>query len=125
MSSNENFTPQSPNGKKPYRTTEQILRDADRIRRRIRRALDENAEFKTRWLNKNAAKNAALLAVGNATDGGRFADSDEVRAFGLTVAYAVIEAVLNEQSTLPECFTLDDVVLASNVLANEMSRGVG
>lgn len=72
-----------------------------------------------------SAKNAALLAVGRATEatGDRFADADEVRQFGLTVAYSVVEAALNEQPTLPACFTADDLVIASDVLAGELSRG--
>ena len=76
--------------------------------------------------NRTAA-DAALLAVGNATEatGERWATSDEVRQFGLTVAYAIVEAALNEEPTLPACFTADDLVIASDVLAGEMSRGVG
>lgn len=71
-----------------------------------------------------SVKDGALLAVGQATSpSGRWATTDEVRQFGLTVAYALVEAALNEQPTLPECFSLDDLVLASDVLASEMSRG--
>lgn len=91
--------------------------ELDRANRLLNSALAEAKSL--------SAKDAALLAVGNATQasGDRFADSDEVRQYGLVVAYAVIEAALNEQPTLPECFTVDDLVLASDILAGEMSRG--
>lgn len=72
--------------------------------------------------DKLSAKDAALLAVGNAAPTG-WTTTDEVRQFGLVVAYAVVEAALSEEPTLPACFTADDLVLASDVLAGEMSRG--
>ncbi|HMR67489.1 MAG TPA: hypothetical protein PKE64_26040 [Anaerolineae bacterium] len=71
-----------------------------------------------------SGKDTALLAVGHTVEaaGNEWTTTDEVRQFGLTVAYALIEAALSEQPTLPSCFTADDLVLASDVLASEMSQ---
>lgn len=75
--------------------------------------------------NRTAA-DAALLAVGNASEGsGGWVSTDEVRQFGLTVAYSLCDAVLSGLDYLPEVFTLDDVATAADVLAGEMSRGWG
>lgn len=72
-----------------------------------------------------SGKDTALLAVGHTIQAGsgKWTTTDEVRQFGLTVAYALVEAALNEEPVLPACFTADDLVLASDVLAGEMSRG--
>ena len=87
-----------------------------------------------RWAAKLAAledscksrlsvEDTALLAVGNSLPRGqKRTTTNEIRQFGLMVAYALVEAALSEQPTLPACFTADDLVLASDVLAGEMSR---
>lgn len=76
-------------------------------------------------IGKMSARDTALLAVGHTIQAGsgEWTTTDEVRQFGLTVAYALVEAALNEEPALPACFTADDLVLASDVLAGEMSRG--
>ena len=72
-----------------------------------------------------SGKDTALLAVGHTVEasGNEWTTTDEVRQFGLTVAYALVEAALNEEPALPACFIADDLVLASDVLVGEMSRG--
>ena len=76
--------------------------------------------------NDSPSKVAALLAVGNAATAGGDAfgwtDQAAVRAFGLTVAYSLCDAVLTGMDFLPDCFTLDDVVLAAAVLSQELTE---
>lgn len=67
-------------------------------------------------------KETALPVIGQVTDGDDWTDTEEVRQFGLTVAYALVEAALSEEPALPPCFTADDLVLASDVLTGEMTR---
>ena len=121
---NSNFNPQAENGKNPQTFEKRITElRASRLRGMIA-YLEDELNRARKLLNVVSPKDAALLAVGNAVNGDGWATSEDVRQFGLTVAYAVIEATLNEDPTLPECFTADDLVIASDVLAGEMSRGI-
>ena len=134
--STKDFTPQvsndktGPDGHDPLNFYQTLLRTAPERKlgqmiAYLELELDRSRRMLAQIRGETSASNAALLVVDNATGDSenRQADySDEVRQFGLTVAYAVIEAILSEAEYLPQQFTADDLVLASDVLIGEMSR---
>ena len=134
--STKDFTPQAsndktgPDGHDPLNFYQTLLKTAPertigQMIAYLELELDRSRRMLAQIRGETSASNAALLVVDNATGASenRQADySDEVRQFGLTVAYAVIEAILSEAEYLPQQFTADDLVLASDVLIGEMSR---